>query len=124
MAMTPEGKVKKKIVEQLKELGCYYFFPATGGYGKSGVPDIVGCYNGKFFGIECKAGKNTPTALQQMNLDQINAAYGLAYVVNETNMNDIEKLLGEHKWAMKNQNPKYASRWMPNGKDCEKKVPQ
>ena len=68
MAMTPEGKVKKKIVEQLKELGCYYFFPATGGYGKSGVPDIVGCYNGKFFGIECKAGKNTPTALQQMNL--------------------------------------------------------
>ena len=46
MAMTPEGKVKKKIVEQLKALGCYYFFPATGGYGKSGVPDIVGCYNG------------------------------------------------------------------------------
>jgi hypothetical protein len=42
MAMTPEGKVKKKIVEQLKALGCYYFFPATGGYGKSGVPDIVG----------------------------------------------------------------------------------
>ena len=42
MAMTPESKVKKKIVEQLKELGCYYFFPATGGYGKSGVPDIVG----------------------------------------------------------------------------------
>ena len=40
MAMTPEGKVKKKVVEQLKQLGCYYFFPATGGYGKSGVPDI------------------------------------------------------------------------------------
>jgi hypothetical protein len=29
-----------------------------------------------------------------MNLDQINEACGLAYVVNETNMNDIEKLLG------------------------------
>jgi hypothetical protein len=27
MAMTPEGKVKKKVVEQLKALGCYYFFP-------------------------------------------------------------------------------------------------
>jgi hypothetical protein len=26
MAMTPEGKVKKKVVEQLKALGCYYFF--------------------------------------------------------------------------------------------------
>ena len=94
MAMTPEGKVKKKIVEQLKGLGCYYFFPATGGYGKSGVPDIVGCYKGRFFGIECKAGKNKPTPLQELNLRQISDAYGLAYVVNENNMNDIEQLLG------------------------------
>ena len=58
MAMTPEAKVKKVVVKQLKELGAYYFFPATGGYGKSGVPDIVGCYKGMFFGIECKAGNN------------------------------------------------------------------
>ena len=96
MAMTPEGKVKKKIVEQLKTLGCYYFFPATGGYGKSGVPDIVGCYKGKFFGIECKAGKNTPTALQEKNLSDIALAGGVAAVVNELNMRDIEELLGDH----------------------------
>jgi hypothetical protein len=94
MAMTPEGKVKKKIVEQLKTLGCYYFFPATGGYGKSGVPDIVGCYQGKFFGIECKAGKNTTTALQEKNLREIGEAWGIAHVVNEDNMNDIKQILG------------------------------
>jgi hypothetical protein len=47
--MTPEAKVKRKVTEQLKSIGAYYFFPATGGYGKSGVPDIVGCYDGKFF---------------------------------------------------------------------------
>jgi len=93
MAMTPEGKVKKKIVEQLKTLGCYYFFPATGGYGKSGVPDIVGCYKGRFFGIECKAGKNTTTALQEKNLSDIALAGGIAAVVNELNMKDIEELL-------------------------------
>ena len=95
MAMTPEGKVKKKIVEQLKTLGCYYFFPATGGYGKSGVPDIVGCYKGKFFGIECKAGKNTPTPLQEKNLSDIALAGGVAAVVNELNMKGIEELLGD-----------------------------
>ena len=44
--MTPEAKVKRVITNQLKALGAYYFYPATGGYGKSGVPDIVGCYNG------------------------------------------------------------------------------
>ena len=54
----------------------------------------MGCYKGKFFGIECKAGKNKPTPLQELNLRQISDAYGLAYVVNETNMNDIEQLLG------------------------------
>ena len=96
MAMTPEGKVKKKIVEQLKTLGCYYFFPATGGYGKSGVPDIVGCYKGRFFGIECKAGKNKTTALQDNNLSAIALAGGVAAVVNELNMRDIEELLGDH----------------------------
>ena len=94
MAATPESKVKKKVADVLKTLGAYFFYPATGGYGKSGVPDIVGCYEGKFFGIECKAGKNTPTALQEMNLKQISEACGLAYVVNEDNMNDIELILG------------------------------
>lgn len=92
--MTPEVKVKRKVTVQLKQMGCYYFFPATGGYGRSGVPDIVGCYNGRFFGIECKAGKNKPTALQEKNLAEITNAVGIALVVNEENMNDINALLG------------------------------
>jgi len=99
MAMTPEGKVKKKVVEQLKTLGCYYFFPATGGYGKSGVPDVVGCYNGRFFGIECKAGKGKTTALQDKNLKEIGEAHGIACVVNEDNMNDIKYLLEETRYG-------------------------
>ena len=41
MVMTPEAKVKKVVVRQLKLLGAYYFYPVTGGYGMSGVPDIV-----------------------------------------------------------------------------------
>tara|TARA_B110000503_G_C7061329_1_gene376800 strand:- start:219 stop:518 length:300 start_codon:yes stop_codon:yes gene_type:complete len=93
MVMTPEAKVKKVVVKQLKELGAYYFFPATGGYGKSGVPDIVGCYKGMFFGIECKAGKNTPTALQEKNLRDIRAASGFDLVVNEENMSQVLELL-------------------------------
>jgi len=91
--MTPEGKVKKAVVKQLKELGAYYFFPMTGGYGKSGVPDIVGCHEGKFFGIECKAGRNKPTALQEKNLRDIKNAGGLSLVVNEDNMAQVKGML-------------------------------
>lgn len=93
MAMTPEAKVKKVVAQQLREIKAYYFYPATGGYGKSGVPDIVGCYKGKFFGIECKAGKNKPTALQEKNLKDITESNGIALVVNEANMQNITELL-------------------------------
>lgn len=93
MASTPEKKVKNKVVSQLKQLGAYYFYPVTGGYGSSGVPDIVGCYRGLFFGIECKAGSNVPTPLQEKNLDSIRKAGGLAMVINEDNISDVSNIL-------------------------------
>lgn len=91
--MTPEAKVKKKVVDVLKKGGAYYFFPATGGYGRSGVPDIVGCYRGVFFAIECKAGTNKPTALQEAEMHKIREANGQILVVNEDNINDVVILL-------------------------------
>lgn len=89
MAMTPEGKVKKKVVDILKAAGAYYFFPATGGFGRSGVPDIIVCFKGQFIGIECKAGSNKPTALQQRELMRIIDAGGSAFVVNEESLNAL-----------------------------------
>ena len=86
MALTPEAKVKKVVTTQLKERGAYYFYPMSGGYGRSGVPDIIGCIDGLFFGIECKAGKNTTTALQDKNIADIQRTGGCALVVNEQNM--------------------------------------
>ena len=91
MAATPEAKVKARVTARLKEMGAYYFYPVTGGYGRSGVPDIVGCYRGKFFGIECKAGKNKPTALQQKNLTDIEAAGGIALVADESTWEVVMK---------------------------------
>ena len=94
MASTPEKRVKDKVVKILKEFGAYYFFPATYGFGRSGVPDIVCCFNGNFFAVECKAGKNKPTPLQQKNLDDIASTEGIALLINEANMKDVAYLLG------------------------------
>jgi Holliday junction resolvase len=93
MAMTPEKKVKQRAVAQLKAMGAYYFYPVTGGFGSSGVPDIVCCLNGRFIGIECKAGKGKTTALQDKNLAAITAAGGLALVINEENVDLLTQLL-------------------------------
>ena len=90
MALTPEGKVKAKVRRMLDAASVYYFMPATGGYGRSGVPDLVGCCDGKFFAIECKAGKGKTTALQDNELRKIKEAGGIALVINETNIMDVE----------------------------------
>jgi len=95
MADTPEKKVKKKVVEILKQYGAYYFYPVTGGFGASGVPDIVACCNGRFLGIEVKADakKRGPTALQQKNLNAINATGGVGVVIDANNLDELEETM-------------------------------
>lgn len=97
VARTPEGKVKDQVVRMLKAYGAYYFSPATGGYGKSGVPDIIACLGGRFIGVECKAGKNEPTALQLRNLEDIDRSGGVALVVNEHNLTDLQSILEDNR---------------------------
>ena len=91
---TPEGKVKDKVVKILKQYGMYYFFPVTGGFGASGIPDIICCHNGRFIAIECKAGKNKTTPLQDAHIARIRAAGGVAVVINEENVDGIINAIG------------------------------
>lgn len=74
-------------------MGAYYCMPATGGYGASGVPDIIACYQGRFIGIECKANGGKPTALQKKHLADIKKAKGLSLLIDETNIDVLEYLL-------------------------------
>jgi hypothetical protein len=92
---TPESKVKKKVKEVLLAVGAYYVMPVTGGYGNSGAPDFLVCHKGRFIGIECKAGRGKPTALQIHNLQQIEINGGQSLVINEFNVVNLVQLLEE-----------------------------
>ena len=92
---TPESKVKKKVKKILDDLGAYHFAPMATGFGRSGVPDIIACYKGKFIGIECKSGDNKPTLLQLRNIDDIKRNQGLAIVINEGNIESLLALVKE-----------------------------
>lgn len=92
--MTPEAKVKTKIVAYLKSLRdglrvpLYWFSPVGSMYGKAGVPDIIVCWGGMFVGIEVKAPgkiKNTST-LQDVAHKSIRAANGRVIVVDDVEM--------------------------------------
>jgi hypothetical protein len=95
--MTPESKVKVKVRKVLKELNAYYVMPVTAGFGNSGAPDYIVCYRGKFFGIECKANGNTPTALQYKNLKEIQDCGGISLIVDETNVDQLHEVLISHE---------------------------
>ena len=98
MATTPEGKVKARLKKHLDAMGIYHFSPFQAGMGRAGVPDIIGCYRGMFVAFECKAGKNKPTALQEREMNAIRTAKGLAFVINEDNVDNIQELL---QWTRK-----------------------
>ena len=104
MAQTPEAKVKAKIKLILKEYGVYYAMPIGTGYGTSGVPDFLCCVAGRFVAVEAKAGKGTTTALQVKNLREIEAAGGITFVINETNLDTLRGYIKLLKDANANPN--------------------
>ena len=95
MAETPEWKVKKAVRLLLDRLGVYHFMPPANGFGRAGIPDIIGCMDGRFIAIECKAGKGQLTELQKRELEKIMHADGLTFVAREDNLEEIKAKLQE-----------------------------
>lgn len=88
----PENVVKRACMKVLQARGIFAW-PNNSGmlwagdqpvrYGKVGSPDIIGCLpDGRFLGVECKAGKNKQSKGQvvfQRELEENNGVYILAY---------------------------------------------
>lgn len=94
---TPEGKVKKKLLDFLKSLGgdCFFYMPVQNGMGQSGIPDVMAIIKGVPFAFECKATpKQHPTVLQAYALDRIHKACGFAWVVDNESVELAEKMIG------------------------------
>jgi hypothetical protein len=79
---TPEAKVKKSIKEFLDSLGfdCWYFMTHMSGFGRKGIPDIIGCYRGLYFGIEVKSEVGVCSPWQTNELRKIRQAGGIGIV--------------------------------------------
>lgn len=85
---TSESDVKKEVKIILDLIGAFYFMPAAGAFGKSGTSDFIGTHCGKFFAIETKFGRNTPTPMQLRFGDAVLRHGGLFLIVNESNLGD------------------------------------
>lgn len=98
-AMTPEGKIKKKLTDMLKAQKIWYFLPANNGFGRSGIPDLICIVGGLFIGIECKAdATKQPTALQIQCGKQIREAGGYWFLVcDDLSIEQVEKFINKHR---------------------------
>ncbi len=93
MAATPEAKVKAKIKAILAKHNAYYTMPIGGMYGNSGTPDFLCCVRGRFVAVEAKAKRGRATALQEKHLRDIRERGGIALIVNEENLNELDTTL-------------------------------
>lgn len=93
MTQSPEGRLKKKIKEYLKQRGAA-FFPIPGGaYGMEGAPDYVVCYKGRFVAVEGKTYSGTQSEVQKGREAWILEAGGI-YVLAR-NVDSVREALDE-----------------------------
>lgn len=87
-----EKNITNKILKYLKEQPCCFAFKEHGGaYGTAGIPDIICCYNGNFVAFEVKTQNGKLSKLQEITLQKIKNAKGIAYKV--TSLEEVKKIL-------------------------------
>lgn len=74
-----ESKIQSKILRYLESSGFYVVKIIRAN--RDGVPDIVASVRGRFVAFEVKRPGEKPSELQKYNIDEIERAGGLAFVV-------------------------------------------
>ena len=77
-----ESDIVRAILKYLKTVpGCFAWKEHGGMYGTAGIPDIICCFCGRFYGFEVKTETGEPTELQKATIRKIQNAGGTALVV-------------------------------------------
>lgn len=82
MTVQPESRLQARIQKRLKnDVGGFWVKIWGGPFQQAGLPDLFGCVDGYFFGLEVKTPKGKPTALQLHMIEKIKQAGGGAAIV-------------------------------------------
>lgn len=91
--MAAEKQFETKIKSYLKSKDIWYVKFFANGMTKKGVPDILACINGRFFGIEVKAEDGKASPLQIRNIKEINSCGGIGIIVKPSGFDDLKALI-------------------------------
>ena len=88
-----EKAFEEKIKKYIEDLGGYWVKFHGNMYTRKGVPDILACINGKFFGIEVKGDGGVTSELQKYEVKKINASGGVGIIVYPKDFESLKGLL-------------------------------
>lgn len=105
MAQESDFDQKVKLFIESQD-GWFIKYWAGSDYTKKGIPDILACLHGTFYGIEDKAPNGRPTMLQLVNLEKIRRARGIGVLLYPKDFNKFKNLVnGESsgkEWYLEN----------------------
>ena len=78
-----ESRLSSTIIAELRRHGAFCFKVWGSEYMMAGLPDIIGCYQGKFFAFETKTPekRSNTSMIQERVMAKIRQAGGTAQVV-------------------------------------------
>ena len=86
IGVTTEANLTRSIQKRLKDTPGWWGFKVLGGQGqRAGIPDIVGCYHGRFMAFEIKTETGRVSPIQAHEIAKIRRAGGEAHVVRSWN---------------------------------------
>lgn len=92
--MASEKNFENRVKKYLNEKGAYVIkYWGGGNFTRSGVPDLLVCYRGRFLGLEIKAENGKPSELQLHHLEQIRKAGGYAFILRPSDFKDFKEWL-------------------------------
>ena len=91
-----EKDIVAAILRHLKQRPRCFAWKTHGGmYGTAGIPDIIACIDGRFYAFEVKQPTGKLTRLQEVTLDKIRVAGGVAVMV--TSVKEVKSALVDLK---------------------------
>lgn len=89
----PETKIKNEVYDFLNSYGGYWLKMSGSEFLAKGIPDIIGCYDGKFIGIEIKTKEGKLDLAQRWHLEKIKRCNGKSIVLRGFEREDRKRLL-------------------------------
>jgi len=76
-----EKTFQTNLIKFLNSIGAFVTKFNANGLSKTGVPDILYCYKGKYIGLEVKKETGKISDIQQWNINEIRKAGGQAFCI-------------------------------------------